>query len=184
MIIADTTKGVPLELVEVVLPDGTRVMVQKALAPTTKSTWDVPFNPVTVDLICQRIVEGEGLSDICNGLDGFPEYATWCRWRREHTWVDESVTRARTDRAEKHRDKVMKLADGAMSTKDPINATNARIDAHKWAAAIDNPSIYSPRSKMEATINAPTQIIVQTGIDRTPVDVNSPKETLDVSKNS
>jgi hypothetical protein len=64
------------------------------------------------------------------------------------------------------RDKVMNEADNAVSHKDPIAATQTRIDAYKWAAGVDSPEKYSPRAKIGDLVVAPTQIIIQTGIDR------------------
>lgn len=106
-----------------------------------------------------------------------PSYTTFCRWRREHPWIEEHIERARRDRAEHYRDKVLLEAEIATSSKDPINATNTKIDAYKWAAGIDKPEVYSPKAKLEATVNVPTQIIVATGIDRSrPVDVHVPPQ--------
>lgn len=161
------TPGVPRSLTLVVLEDGTKVWTQEALAPSTRGVRETTFNPVIIDLMCQRILEGEGITDIC-GTDSMPSYATFTRWRREHPWIDEHLNRARTDRAEKFRDKAIKEADNARSTKDPLGATALRVDTYKWAAGIDQPERYSPKAKVEATISMPTQIIVHTGIDRTP----------------
>lgn len=72
---------------------------------------------------------------------------------------------ARIARAEYHRDKVLEEATIAKSYKDPINATQVRIEAHKWAAGVDD-SKYKNNAKIEATINVPTQIVVNTGIVR------------------
>ena len=168
MIVSDAPPGVPLELIEVELPDGTRCLVQKALVPSVHSTWDVPFNPIVVDLMCQKVLEGMGITEIC-GLPGFPTYTTYTRWRREHSWIDDAIGKAKVDRAERARDEILQIAKAAVSSKDPINATNTKIDALKWSAGIDDPHRYSPKAKVEGVINAPTQIIIQTGIDRTPI---------------
>ena len=175
MIVSSSTPGVPLELIEVELPDGTRCLVQRSLAPTVKTTWDAPFNSVTVDLMCQKVLDGYGLTEVCE-MDGFPTYVTFARWRREHPWVDAALQRARVDRAERYRDEVLREAKGAQSSKDPINATNTKIDALKWAAGIDDPSRYSPKAKIEGVVGAPTQIIINTGINRDPLVVSPPLE--------
>jgi hypothetical protein len=164
---ADQVRGVPNQLTQVTLADGTRIWTQEELIPTLALTRTPAFNPIVIDIICQKIVEGKNLTDICRE-SGMPSYTTFCRWRREHNWIEEHIERARRDRAEQYRDKVLLEADIATSTKDPINATNTKIDAYKWAAAIDKPEQYSPKAKLEATVNIPTQIIVATGIDRTP----------------
>ncbi len=163
---SDNNQGVPETLELVVLEDGTKVWTQPALVAITKRTNDVLFSPILIDLICQAIVQGKNVTDICD-VPPYPSYVTFCRWRREHPWIDEALDRARADRAELYRDQVLKEAKEAVSTKDPINASNLKIETLKWAAGVDSPAKYSPKAKMEATVNMPTQIIVNTGIDRT-----------------
>lgn len=164
---SNNTTGMPTNLELVVLADGTKCWIQGPLVESTKHVpAQVSFSPLVIDLMCQRITEGVGLTELC-GTEGFPTYTTFCRWRREHTWIEEHLERARRDRAETYRDKIKATAEAAISTKDPINATNLKIDAYKWLASTDKPDTYSPRAKMEATINVPTQINIITGIDRT-----------------
>lgn len=165
-ILSENTQGFQKEqLVPVTLHDGTKVWTQPALAPSVLMTHVVVLNPLVIDLMCQQIVLGKSITEICT-MDGFPSYTTYCRWRREHAWIDKAVEKAKQDRADYYRDKVMDEAERAHSTKDPINATNAKIDAYKWAASVDNPGVYSPKAKIEATMNVPTQINIITGIDR------------------
>jgi len=161
----DITPGVPEKLELITLEDGTEVWVDNNLAKHVTSTCDVLFSPIIIDLLCQRIVEGGNITALC-GTESFPSYVTLCKWKRAHPWIDDALEKAKVDRADFYRDQVMKEAYEAESMKDPIHATNVRIDAYKWASAIDNPAKYSPRAKMEATINMPTQIIVDTGIVR------------------
>jgi hypothetical protein len=152
-------------LVEKTLPDGSVLYVQEEVAPSITTVRDTYFSPLVIDEICTRIVQGEALTRIC-GSGNMPNYPTLCRWRREHPWVEQALDNARKDRAEVMRDKVMNEADNAVSHKDPITATQTRIDAYKWAAGVDSPEKYSPRAKIGDLVVAPTQIIIQTGIDR------------------
>lgn len=96
-----------------------------------------------------------------------PKYSQLVRWMRVHPWIKQAIEDARLARAEYHRDKVMEEAERAESWKDAIIATQVKIDAHKWAAGVDDAK-YKGNAKIEASINVPTQIVVHTGIDRTP----------------
>lgn len=140
------------------------------------STGRVPYSDLLVSQILDRITQGEGLTSIC--LDPkMPTYPQFMRWMRINPWIKEELTLAREARAEYHRDKVKEEADMAESTKDPIEATKVRIEANKWLAGVDD-ARFKNNNKLEATISMPTQIIVQTGIER---DVG-PLESLQVSK--
>lgn len=142
------------------LEDGTYVQLGVNILPERR---EVVYNPVTVDLLCQLIAGGMGLTRACEH-PGMPTYTTVCRWRRHHSWIDEALEQARRDRAEWHRDQALAEAEAA-SGRDPISGAQLRVDTHKWAAGVDH-SRYSPKAKVEATITAPTQIIVHTGIPR------------------
>lgn len=127
------------------------------------------YNPLVVDIICQKILEGGSLSQIC-GQPNMPSYAIFCRWRREHPVIESQLELARKDRAEALRDKALEFADDA----DEDNATSQKLkhDAYKWAAGIDD-SRYSPKAKVEASVTMPTMIVLNTGIDRRQVEVNT-----------
>lgn len=157
------TSQVPTEFVESQLPNGSTVFVQTGVNPVAGGVREITYSPITVDLICQKVAEGGSLTRIC-GQPGFPSYTAFCRWRRQHPWIDEQLTLARRDRAEYLRDKAVGEADKAEG-RDPISGSQLRVDTYKWAASVDNEK-YNPKAKVEATLVAPTQIIVHTGIDR------------------
>lgn len=121
------------------------------------------YTPAIIDEMCAKIAEGERLTHLCRKPE-YPSYATLSRWRAAHADIDAKLERARRDRAEHYADSVQTLASEA--EEDTINVTKVQIDAAKWAAAVDAPERYSPRAKVEASIQMPTQIIISTGIDR------------------
>lgn len=150
------------------LENGTVVYTPMGAPLVSGGYREITHNPVIIDLICQRISEGESLTDICKD-PSMPTYPTLMRWRRKHDYIEKALHEARIDRAEGLRDKALKEADKAES-KDPIGAHALRVDTLKWAAGVDSPR-FSPKAKVEATIQAPTVIQVVTGIDRGPKDV-------------
>jgi hypothetical protein len=123
----------------------------------------VQFTPLLIEEICQKITEGGSLKSICS-TPGFPTYSLFCRWRREHAWIEKALEEARFDRAEYLRDELVEIADSAESIKDAA-AKALRIEARKWSAGIDNQK-YNPKAKVEVTGAVATQIIVHTGIVR------------------
>lgn len=156
-------------MVEYKLPSGEVVYMQKGIDPgLVAHVSNTPYNQIMVDIICQLVTEGHSLSAICK-MDGMPTYATVCQWRRQNNHFTKQLEEARRDRAEYYRDKVVAEAEGAESTRDPINANNLRVESYKWAAGMDD-ARYSPKSKVEATLNTPVQILIDTGIDRRPVE--------------
>lgn len=150
-------------LVPTPLGDGSLCWMQENLSVPTERTTTVPYSPLVLAQICQAIAEGGALTKICNGQGNMPTYSTFCNWRRKHSEVAAEIEHAREDRAENHRDNVLALAKA--TDEDNTESSKIKIDAEKWLAANDNQR-YSPKAKLEATINVPTQILVHTGIVR------------------
>lgn len=165
----------PLNLEKRVLPNGEELWVDKSLPTLVPHKNTMPYHPWIIDVICEKLANRGSLTKICQEPD-MPSYTLLSRWRRVHPEIDEMFARARADRAEAHRDQAMEEADNA--DEDNVMAQTLKHNAHKWAAGVDDTK-YSPKAKIEATLQAPTQIIVNTGIDRTPLE--GPK---DVKKDS
>mgnify|MGYP006383066755 CR=1 FL=1 len=132
----------------------------------------VAYNSFLVDIICQRITEGEPLTKICQTY-GFPSYSTFCKWRREHPEINELLDQARRDRAEFMRDQAMEVALGA--TERTVDSSTLKHAAFKWGAQVDDKERYSPTSKVQMENSQPLQIIVNTGI----MTADSPKQTYE-----
>lgn len=123
------------------------------------------YNPLVLQLLCQRIAEGGSLTKICKDSD-MPTYTTLAKWRLKYPEVREMLEQAYVDRADTLRDNALDAALAA--DEDNVDSQKLKHDAYKWAAGVDS-TRYSPKAKIEANIQVPTQIVVQTGIDRTPV---------------
>lgn len=170
---SDHINSTPTDLIKVDTPKGTH-WIQRGVNPALMAVPEVTYSPLIIDLICQKIAEGGNLTSICREPD-MPSYNLLCRWKRHNPEIEEALNSARRDRAEFHRDAAMEEARLAQS-RDPLGAAQLRVDAHKWAASVDHEK-YNPKTKVEATISAPTQIVVYTGIDRAPE-----REVKDASK--
>jgi len=138
------------------------------------STSNTQYNPMTVQILCQKIAEGGSITKICKQA-GMPTYATLCKWRKDYPEIREMLEQAYVDRADTLRDEA--LGEALLADEDNVDSQKLKHDALKWAAGVDSPR-YSPKAKIEATLNIPTQVIVHTGIDRTPKDV-TPEKTDD-----
>lgn len=157
--------------------EGQSVLVQEDVpAEYLERIEEVPVSRDVVERICHRLMEGELMHKIC-GSDGVPSYSVVSQWRRHNQWVRTAIEQARADRAEKLVEKILEEAEAAEG-KDPIDGARVRIDAYKYVAGLDN-SRYSPKAKVEANINVPTQIIISTGIDRGEVDAATHSRSIE-----
>lgn len=161
--------------------DGSDLLVTPGLNVNALLEHMVPYSPLLLDLVCQKLAEGENLTQICK-TPGFPTYRALCAWRRKYPEVSVALNEAKRDRAEALRDKALNEAEGAVS-RDPVTASALRVDTYKWASGIDDPR-YSPKAKVEATLNAPTQIVIHTGINREEPNVRQVHEQSTTSDES
>lgn len=163
----DPRTALSARLVRVVSPTGVETWVQEGLTLPVAYTGS-EYNPLVLDLLCQKIAEGHNITDVCRE-PGMPSYNTLCKWRRAYPEVGAALESAKRDRAEALRDKVLARAEQIMEDnvggKGDVSALGVLLDATKWATAVDNER-FNPKAKVEATVNVPTQIIVQTGISR------------------
>lgn len=143
------------------LMDGNKVFVEEEILMSTVTVPKrVAYSEVLLELICDRIIEGESLKKICNS-PGMPAYPQLCNWRRNIPGVEEKIAQSREDRGEYLRDMAMEEMDSV--DEDNVAAVTAKHKALVWAAGVDN-GRFSPKAKVEATFNTPTQILVYTGI--------------------
>lgn len=142
-------------------PDGRIVYLEKGMELGEFPTIYREYDRVMCDLICQRIVEGVPVTEICEE-PGMPPYAVISRWRREHEEFNLAYERARRDRAEVFFDKVVQRAEG-IEDKDDAQVAKVEIEAYKWAAEKSDPD--RMRGK-EAVGVGPAVIVIETGIRR------------------
>lgn len=156
------------------------IVWQKPRNPVFKQAESKPiwvYQPALVDELCADIVAGGSLTMLCDG-NKYPPYAQFCRWRRLHPEINLQLEEARRDRAERMRDLAIAHAMEA-TNKNDAPAAQLKAEIHKWAASTDD-ARYKQNAKVDVSLNAPTQIIVQTGIERAEP---RPVEQVDDSKN-
>lgn len=148
------------------LPNGSTIFVETTIS-AVGNVDSIPYHPWIIDQICEKIANGGALTKICKE-PGMPSYTTLCSWRRKYPYVEESLDKARLDRTEYMRDEAVAIALENEDHKFPTQAAKLKVDTLLQAAGFDNPK-YSPKAKLDVSVTAPTQIIIQTGIDRTPL---------------
>ncbi len=109
-----------------------------------------------VELICNRIADGESLRDI--GLDdAMPSRETMRRWLISHEEFRAQYALAREEQAEFYADEIIKIADdgsndtytdddgNVCTNHDVIARSRLRVDARKWHASKLAPKKYGDK---------------------------------------
>lgn len=116
------------------------------------------YRPELVLAICERLAEGETMSEIC-ATPGMPAASTVRRWALDKKPVWEALSTARGLKADSLFDEALDMARALR--EEPGNSQNVRaydvVMSHlRWAAAKLNPQQYSDRSLVNVTV--PIQI--------------------------
>jgi len=154
--------------------DGATYYIDKTLDHTKHlPSPTVPFSEELADIICQKIAEGETITQISkNYVDlDLPSFNTIARWRRSYPDFDKAINLAFQDRAHVYHDKLIDTADpknddGSSKhlSKDEIPAARLKMDAYKWAAEKGNQSAFGNQTKIVGDASAPLQLIIDTGV--------------------
>lgn len=128
----------PYELHQVMAPNGALVWIQRGVNPDNifddKRRSDWPYSKILADLICQQIVEGASLTQVCK-TTGFPPYAVVCRWRVEHSEFKEMLEQSYQDRAELHMEQILDLVK-EIDCGENRKKLRLKFQALKWCASL------------------------------------------------
>lgn len=150
-------------------------LIHKQTGEVLKQNQTIPANvaqtiydPLTADLILQKIVEGKTLTSICKEA-GFPSLTVLGLWMRNNKTFRDNVHFARTLAGERYHDKIVDLAEGAENLhKDFVAGTKLAIDTYKWLAEKASPERFAKTKEEDNNGKAGVTIILQTGVLETP----------------
>jgi hypothetical protein len=126
----------------------------------------MPFEQEIADEICERLVGGETLLDICDSPH-LPSTHTIYKWLAQHQSFADAYARARDLAGHTFSDKAMRAVENEL---DPGRA-RLQFDAYRWLAGKLRPREYSDKHAVELTgaNGGPIQTEVAT-IDATALD--------------
>jgi hypothetical protein len=103
--------------------------------------------------ICERISEGETLTNICRDPD-MPAWTTIHDWKRSDDSFRQALAHAREQQAEVWADEMVSISDDELPTHEAIGRARLRMQARQWLAGKYNPT-YADK---------PTQLGVNVGV--------------------
>jgi hypothetical protein len=106
------------------------------------------YSPELADRICEYLMNGRDLLDICNDED-MPGRATVYRWLREHPDFDTQYARAREALADYEMHKLKEMAENC--TEANVNSTRVKLNHFQWRVMKIAPRLYGERVQAEVT---------------------------------
>ena len=120
------------------------------------------FTQDLVDILCERIADGESLRAICRE-ESMPNKATVFRWLASDKSFSDQYAKARETQADSLFDEILTIADDSRSDtylddhgnlktdQEVIGRARLRVDARKWMAGKLRPKVYGEKSTTELT---------------------------------
>lgn len=130
------------------------------------------FTQEIADYICEQIVNGRDLTEICEKDEGIPSRSTVYRWTVERPDFATQCARAREAGADFEMYKMKKLAEAC--TEENVNSTRAKLNHFQWRVMKMAPRVYgdSVTARVTGHDGGPMQII-NTTIDVHQLDAES-----------
>lgn len=116
------------------------------------------------DQICELTRRGKTNAQIVAEM-GLPGVPTIYHWKTKHPDFAANLKAARQDRGDFYHDQVMEVAAKDIDSKE-VSAYKLKTDLYRWGAEKANPGEYGNQTKLTGDVDAPLQIIVDTGIKR------------------
>jgi hypothetical protein len=107
------------------------------------------FTQEIADYICEQIINGRDLTEICENDEGIPSRATVYRWTCERPEFATQCARAREACADFEMYKMKKLADDC--TEENVNSTRAKLNHMQWRVMKMAPRVYGDKTTTEIT---------------------------------
>ena len=114
------------------------------------------FNMDLVEEICERVSNGESIKAVLKSEKRFPDFSTWCRWRREYPAVNNLYTIAREDKTESYDDKFDSIMNDIQTGVLDAQVGRVLLDALKWKMAKFYPKMFGDNKQIDLLNNGGT----------------------------
>jgi hypothetical protein len=95
--------------------------------------------------ICDEVANGANIKNVLNSRKEYPDFSTWCRWKRENDELYNLYVRSIQDKAESVDAQMDEIWDGCKNgLYDPATA-RLLIDTLKWKAGKYYPKMFGDK---------------------------------------
>lgn len=99
--------------------------------------------------ICESVAEGFNIKTVLKSEKDYPDFSTWCRWKREHEELYNLYTRSIQDKAESVDEEIDSIYDQIKAKEIDPAAGRLLIDTLKWKAAKYYPKMFGEKTAVE-----------------------------------
>ncbi len=123
------------------------------------------YNFELCEEICELIAQGGSVRSILDSKEEYPNFTTWCRWKRNNEELRNLYVNAQQDKTESLIDNIIKVRDMALNGEIEPSVANVVMQADKWLSAKFYPKMFGDKTDItsggEKIQSAPTTIQVE-----------------------
>lgn len=95
--------------------------------------------------ICKRVAMGEHIKSVLESQKEYPDYSTWCNWKRDNTELFDLYTKAIQDKAEMVTFEINQVMQDMRSGTIEAPVGRILIDTLKWYASKFYPKMFGDK---------------------------------------
>lgn len=95
--------------------------------------------------ICELIADGDSVRSVLASNELYPDFTTWCRWKRDHDELRNLYVNAQQDKTESLIDNIQKVRDMALQGQIEPSVANVVMQTDKWLASKFYPKMFGER---------------------------------------
>lgn len=120
------------------------------------------YNLEMAKVICNEVAGGFNIKTVLKSDDTYPDFSTWCRWKRENEELRNLYVNSMQDKSESELEEIDHVYDELKAGNLEPSVANVLIQTCKWKASKFYPKMYGDKvdvtSKGEHINSLPPQI--------------------------
>lgn len=101
------------------------------------------------EIICSEVADGFNIKTILKSKDEYPDFTTWCRWKRNNEELRNLYVNAMQDKAESEIEEIDYVYDMLKAGEIEPAAANVLIQTKKWTAGKFYPKMFGDKIQQE-----------------------------------
>ncbi len=107
------------------------------------------YNFEMCEIICSEVADGFNIKTILKSKDEYPDFTTWCRWKRNNEELRNLYVNAMQDKAESEIEEIDYVYDMLKAGEIEPAAANVLIQTKKWTAGKFYPKMFGDKIQQE-----------------------------------
>lgn len=106
------------------------------------------YNFEMCQAICEEVAEGFNIKTVLKSKAEYPDFSTWCRWKRNNEELRNLYVNAMQDKAESEMEEIDYIRDQLKAGEMEASVGNVLIQTSKWLSSKFYPKMFGDKLDM------------------------------------